>query len=228
MARSIRLSAALSLALLISTGGCNQGPQSAAPLKRAPSLASQQWAQIANGFVNEYFSAQPFFAAQSGKHEFDGQLPDLSAHGIKREVARLHDAQQQLTAVDPAPLEPNERFDREYLLSVVQKDLFWLEKTRFPFTNPYWYQANLDPDMYLTRDYAPLDVRMKAYIKYARGIPKMTAAIQANLKGPLPKTYVELGIARIRRLCGLLQERRDRGVLIGQQPRFAEAVERRR
>ncbi len=120
MARSIRLSAALSLALLISAGGCNQGPHSTAPAKRAPSLASQQWAQIANGFVDEYFSAQPFFAAQSGKHQFDGQLPDLSAHGIKREIALLHDAQQQLTAVDPAPLEPNERFDREYLLSVVQ------------------------------------------------------------------------------------------------------------
>src|SRR5271165_3996398 len=182
MSKSIRLSAALSLALLISAGGCNQGPQSTAPAKRAPSLASQQWAKIANGFVDEYFTAQPFFAAQVGKHEFDGQLPDLSAHGIKREIARLHDAQGQLAAVDPAPLEPNERFDREYLLNVVQRDLFWLEKARFPFSNPSWYQANLDPDMYLTRNYAPLDVRMKAYVKYARGIPKMTADIQANLK----------------------------------------------
>jgi len=36
---------------------------------------------------------------------------------------------------------------------------------------------------------------MKAYIKYARGIPKMVTDIQANLQGPLPKTYVELGIA---------------------------------
>ena len=49
--------------------------------------------------------------------------------------------------------------------------------------------------MYLSRNYAPLDVRMKAYIKYARGIPKMVSDIQANLKGPLPKTYIELGIA---------------------------------
>jgi uncharacterized protein (DUF885 family) len=49
--------------------------------------------------------------------------------------------------------------------------------------------------MYLSRNYAPLDVRMKAYIKYARAIPKMVTDIQENLKGPLPKTYVELGIA---------------------------------
>jgi uncharacterized protein (DUF885 family) len=195
MSLSIKVWAASSMVLLFGVAGCDQGPKSTAPVKRGPSLASQQWAQLTNGFVDEYFRAQPFFAAQSGKHEFDGQLPDLSAHGIKREIARLHDAREQLSAVDPLTLEPIERFDREYLLSVVDKDLFWIEKTSFPFTNPSWYLGNLDPDLYLTRNYAPLDVRMKAYIKYARGIPRMVTDIQANLKGPLPKTYVELGIA---------------------------------
>lgn len=174
--------------------GCNQSPQSTAPVKKGPSQASQQWATLANGFVEDYFRAQPFFAAQQGRHEFDGQLPDLSAHGIKREIARLHDAHDQLTAVDPAPLEPRERFDRQYLLSVVDRDLFWIEKAGYPFKNPYWYLGNIDPDMYLNRNYASLDVRMKAFIKYARGIPKMVTDIQANLQGPLPKTFVELGI----------------------------------
>jgi hypothetical protein len=49
--------------------------------------------------------------------------------------------------------------------------------------------------MYLTRNYAPLEVRMKAYIKYARAIPKMVTNIRENLQGPLPKTFVELGVA---------------------------------
>ncbi len=181
--------------LLVGLAGCGQSPQPSAPAKKAPSQASQQWSSIANGFLEDYLQAQPFFAAQSGRHEFDGQLPDLSPHGIKREIARLHDSRTQIAAVDPAPLEPRERFDREYLLSVIDKDLFWLEKARFPFSNPYFYLPNLDPDMYLSRNYAPLDVRMKAYIKYARAIPKLVADMQENLKGPLPKTYVELGIA---------------------------------
>ncbi len=194
MSLSIKASMALSVISLISVAGCNQGPQSNGPVKRPPSQASQQWTQLTNGFVEDYFRAQPFFAAQSGKHEYDGQLPDVSAHGIKREIARLKDARTQLSAVDPATLEPNERFDREYLLSVVDRDLFWIEKANYPSSNPYWYVGNIDPDMYLSRNYAPLDVRMKAYIKYARGIPKMVSDIQANLKGPLPKTYIELGI----------------------------------
>ena len=35
---------------------------------------------------------------------------------------------------------------------------------------------------------------MKAYIRYAQGIPRIAASIKENLKSPLPKTYVELGI----------------------------------
>ena len=182
-------------AVLMCMAGCNQAPQSKTPAQRPPSQASQQWKQTADGFVQSYFAAQPFFAAQQGKHEYDGKLPDVSAHGIKREIARLHDERDQLNAVDPSQLEPQERFDRAYLLNVVDRDLFYLEKAHFFSTNPYWYLADVDPDVYLSRNYAPLNVRMKAYIKYARGIPKLASDIQENLKGPLPKTYVELGIA---------------------------------
>jgi uncharacterized protein (DUF885 family) len=182
-------------AVLMCVAGCNQAPHSKAPAPRPLSQASQQWQQAADGFVQSYFAAQPFFAAQQGKHEYDGQLPDVSAHGIKREIARLHDERDQLNAVDPSQLEPQERFDRAYLLNVVDRDLFYLEKAHFPSSNPYWYLGDVDPDMYLSRNYAPLNVRMKAYIKYARGVPKVANDIQENLKGPLPKTYVELGIA---------------------------------
>jgi hypothetical protein len=193
MWKSLAKGAAFSGALLFIVSGCGQSAPPP-PKAKGPSPASQAWLKLSNAFVEDYMQAQPAFAAQSGRHEFDGQLPDVSAHGLKREIARLHDERDQIAAVDPANLEPRERFDREYLLAVVDKDLFWIEKTQFPFTNPAWYLGQIDPDTYLSRDYAPLDVRMKAYIKYAQGIPKIAAAIKENLKSPLPKTYVELGI----------------------------------
>jgi hypothetical protein len=194
MWKSLKVGAALSGMLLLGLTGCNQSPP-ASVAHKGPSLASQQWNKLTAGFIEDYFNARPFFAARSGRHEFDGQLPDVSSHGIKREIARLHDQRNQIAAVDPKTLEPRERFDREYLLAVVDRELFWIEKTKFPFTNPGFYIDKLDPDMYLNRNYAPLDVRMKAYIKYARGIPKMVNDIKANLQSPLPRTYVELGIS---------------------------------
>src|ERR1700722_12746107 len=194
MWKSLTVGAALAGVLFLGLTGCNQQPTASAP--KGPSLASQAWNKLTAGFIESYLAAQPFFAAQAGRHEFDGQLPDLSEHGIRREVARLHDQREQIAAVDPKTLEPRERFDRDYLLAVVDRDLFWMEKAKFPFSNPSWYIDKIDPDMYLNRNYAPLDVRMKAYIKYARGIPKLVNDIKANLQSPLPKTYVELGIAQ--------------------------------
>jgi Bacterial protein of unknown function (DUF885) len=193
MWKSLAKGAALSGAMVFMVSGCGQSaPPPSKP--KAPSQASQAWLKLSNAFIENYMQAQPAFAAQSGRHEFDGQLPDVSAHGLKREIARLHDQRDQIAAVDAGGLEPRERFDREYLLAVIDKDLFWIEKTQFPFSNPAWYLGQIDPDVYLSRNYAPLEKRMKAYIKYAQGIPKIAASIKENLKSPMPKTYVELGI----------------------------------
>src|SRR6202167_3037891 len=177
MWKSLAKGAALSGALLFIVSGCGQSTPPP-PRAKGPSPASQNWLKLSQAFIESYMQAQPAFAAQAGRHEFDGQLPDVSAHGLKREIARLHDERDQIAAVDPKTLEPRERFDREYLLAVVDRDLFWMEKAKFPFSNPSWYIDKIDPDMYLNRNYAPLEVRMKAYIKYARGIPQMAKNIK--------------------------------------------------
>jgi hypothetical protein len=179
--------------LLLTFAGCSEAPPPPAPAPAAPS-ASEQWPKVSERFIEDYFKGHPLFAAESGRHEFDGQMPDLSADGIKREIARLHTVRDEIAAVDPAALQPQQRLEREYVLNVVGRDLFWQEKARFPFTNPVWYAERIDPDVYLSRNYAPLDARMKAYIDYARAIPKIAADIRANLKPPLPKSFVELAI----------------------------------
>jgi hypothetical protein len=195
MWKSLKVGAALSGVLFLALAACGQKPP-AAGAPKGPSPASQQWNKLTDAFIKGYFESRPSFAAQSGRHEYDGQLPDLSNHGLRRDIAWLHDERNQLSAVDPKTLEPRERFDRDYLLAVVDRDLFWMEKAKSPFSNPGWYLDKIDPEMYLNRNYAPLNVRMKAYIKYARGIPKMVLDIKANLQSPLPKTFVELGIAQ--------------------------------
>jgi Bacterial protein of unknown function (DUF885) len=195
MWKSLLAGTALTGALVL-LNGCGQSPTPTQPAVKTVAPGNEAWKKTAAGFMEDYLHADPFFAAQQGRHEFDGQLRDMSAHGIKRQIAMLHEGQKTISAVDPKTLAPREQFDRENLLSVISQDLFWLEKTKFPNNNPSWYLQDLDPDMYLSRDYAPLDVRMKAYIKYARGVPRMAKDIQENLKSPLPKSYVEVGIAQ--------------------------------
>jgi Bacterial protein of unknown function (DUF885) len=181
--------------LALSLAGCAKSPPAATtPAPAAAPTAADTWPGLRDGFIEDTFKAQPLFAAQNGRHEFDGQMPDLSGEGIEREIARLHAARERIAAADAAALKPDQAFEREHVLSVIDDQLFWLQKARFPFRNPSWYIGEIDPDVYLSRNYAPLDVRMKAYIGYARAIPKIAADIDANLQAPLPKSYLDIGI----------------------------------
>jgi hypothetical protein len=183
----------LSAGLLVALAACEPSapPQSATPSAPTPTM---QWATQRDRFIEEFFQAQPFAAVEAGRHEYDGKMPDLSSAGLAKEVDRLHAARKVIDAVDLATLPAQERFERDYVLRVIDNELYQREKARLPFTNPAWYIGSIDPDVYLSRDYAPLDVRMKAYISYARMIPLIATDIRENLSGPLPKSYVELAI----------------------------------
>ncbi len=152
------------------------------------------WPEYSARFVEDYFRAHPFFAVQAGRHEFDGKMPDLSAPGIATEVARIRKMRAEARSFPEAALTAGERFERVYLYSVIDGELFWLDRARSPFTNPAWYVDQLDPDVYLNRAYAPLETRMRAFTGYARALPAIAAAVRANLRTPLPRSFIERGI----------------------------------
>ena len=63
-------------------------------------------------------------------------------------------------------MSPEERFQRDYVISRIDGDLFWIRDVRQPFTNPAWYfNTGLDPSTYVTVPYAPADQRLRAFIK---------------------------------------------------------------
>ena len=189
---------ALLVMIVVALSACSrQRPAPAtvpAPVARPQDQAQAAWKAFAAQFIEDSFKAQPFFAVQSGRHEFDGQMPDWSAAGIAKEVARLTSARAQAQGINPVPLTPTQRFERQYVISVATRDLFWLDHAKAPFSNPAWYIDRLDPEVYLSRDYAALAKRMQGYIGYAREIPRLAADIRANLRTPMPKTLLERGI----------------------------------
>ncbi|MGH2397033.1 MAG: DUF885 domain-containing protein, partial [bacterium] len=77
--------------------------------------------------------------------------------------------------------------------AVIDRDLFWLKSAHQPYKNPMAYASALDPNVYVTRAYAPLIARMRAYIRYAKAVPRAVAQIGNNLRTPLPRTYVDVG-----------------------------------
>ena len=186
--------AAVGLALSACGGPSAPASKPAAPAP-ATAAAHDRWPEFAAGFIESSFRADPGFAVQAGRHEFDGQLADWSAGGIAAEVTRLHAVRSEVQTFDPAALTESEQLEREIVLTAIDDSLFWRERAQFPFTNPAWYLGQLDPDVYLNRNYAPLATRMRGYIGYLRAIPKVAAEIRANLRTPLPPSFVQRGIA---------------------------------
>jgi hypothetical protein len=133
-----------------------------------------------------------------GRHEYDGMLPDWSAEGIAREIARLKQAREAVLAFSNEELGPQGSFQREYLLAAIDRNLFWLDKAGWPFRSPDfyfdWISDSLAPAPYVALDYAPLAERMQAYTRYAGNIPRAAAQIRANLRMPMARTVLQFGI----------------------------------
>ncbi|MBA3578049.1 MAG: DUF885 domain-containing protein [Sphingomonas sp.] len=165
-------------------------PVAAAPTAPAQSTA---WAAFMNGYIEETFRANPPFAVSSGRHEFDGQLPDWSPEGLAAERARLSSAIARAQTFDAAQLTPTERFERDYLVSHARGALFWEAVADQPHTNPAYYSGSLSPSVYVSVPYAPPEVRLKAYTRYLQNVPAAVRQMQANLRTPLPISFVDYG-----------------------------------
>jgi uncharacterized protein (DUF885 family) len=157
------------------------------------SSEDQSWAQYRDQFLESYFVARPDFAVRAGRHEFDGKLPDWTAQGIAAEIKRLRTAKDKLRRFRDQDLDERDAFEVDYVDAVIDSDLFWLESAEWPFRNPFFYSDALDPDVYVSRNYAPLDQRIKAYTNFARAVPAAVSQIRSNLRTPLPRAYVNIG-----------------------------------
>ena len=155
--------------------------------------ANPQWDTYVDQFITDYFTANPNFAVYQGRHEFDGKLPNWSADGLSKELNRLKGERGKAAAFDDSSLDERQTFERDYLIAQIDKDIFWRETADQPHTNPYWYADALDPDTYVSREYAPLDTRIKAYTTYARNVPAALEQIKGNLTGPLALNHIKIG-----------------------------------
>lgn len=172
----------------------------------SPVAENNNWNTFVSDYIESYFKAHPEAAVYAGRHEFDGKLSDWSADGLRSEIARLHSLRDKTTGFTDTTLDAGQRFERDYLLARIDGDLFWLEKAEWPYRNPQFYADAIDPDVYISRNYAPLDVRMRAYINYAKAVPTAISQIKSNLRTPLPRTLIKIGRTSIGGLAAAFEK----------------------
>ncbi|MHB1844639.1 MAG: DUF885 domain-containing protein [Deltaproteobacteria bacterium] len=146
-------------------------------------------------YFHGYFDFRPGEATDEGLHDRDAKMPDLSRASIGREVERLRASLAELSSMKPEALSPDDRIDRELLLSAIHAELFELTEVRSWAHQPSYYGDRISWGVFslVKRSFAPLDERMKDVIARERAIPGLLAAAEKNLERP-PRLWVEVAL----------------------------------
>jgi uncharacterized protein (DUF885 family) len=176
----------------VAMGGCQVEDKSSEAGASAEARAGD-WPGFVNGFIEASFKGNPGFAVMQGRHEYDGQITDLSQAGIDREVARLKQAIADAQSITDDKLSKEQRYERDYLVAVAKGQLFWIdpEGADLPHTNPASYLGVLDPSVYITVPYAPKEQRLKAYTRFLENIPRAAEQMRANIRTPMATSFVD-------------------------------------
>ena len=150
--------------------------------------------KIALDFIGGYLAARPLQGVALGLHQYDGKIGDYTRLAIDAEIERLHRFQTQLSKIDPGTLSARIDIDRRILLTAIARELFQIEDMGIFDRNPMTYARAIDINIYIKRDFKPLDDRVRDIVTIEDQTANIMTAAKTNLAAVLPKPYVELAI----------------------------------
>ena len=149
---------------------------------------------MAEEYIKGYLAAHPLEGTALGLHEYDGKITDYSRLALDAELSRLRRFDDRLSKFDPSKLSPRQSVDLRILQTAVKKDLFEMQDMSVFERNPMVYARAADVNVYIKRNFAPLEDRVRSLVAIESQIPNIVIAAKTNLNAVVPKPYVELAI----------------------------------
>ena len=160
----------------------------------AAQTADADYEAVAEEYIKGYLAARPLEGTALGLHEYDGKIADYSRLALDAELSRLRRFDDRLNKFDPTKLSPRQSIDLRILQAAVKKELFQMQDISVFERNPMVYARAADLNIYVQRNFAPLDDRVRSLIAIESQVPNILIAARTNLKEVLPKPFVELAI----------------------------------
>jgi uncharacterized protein (DUF885 family) len=170
------------------------------------SLADSSFSQLAREYLTGYLDWRPEYAVALGLHQYDGKMSDLSKPSIDKELERLKKYSLRLNEMDTASLSEKMHFDYKILQCAVNQSIFNFEEIDDFHKNPMVYADGLDVNIYIKRNFAPLEDRLRSIIAVEKKAPGLFTAARANLADSLARPYIETAIKIARGSASFLQE----------------------
>ncbi len=149
---------------------------------------------IADNYINGYLDWRPLGAVNLGFHQYDGKTTNYSKASLDKELNRLHSYRDTLALMDTTKLSDKDWYDYRILRSAINSEIFSFEDVKMYSRNPMAYAGAVDVSVYIKRNFAPLNERVKNLIQSEQSIPALFIAAKTNLDDSLPKPYIETAI----------------------------------
>jgi uncharacterized protein (DUF885 family) len=164
------------------------------PLVSAGQNTDAEFAAVAEEFVKGYLNARPLLATRLGFHEYDGRADDFSRLALDAELQRLRRFDDRLRKFEPEELNARNGIDLRILQAAIANELFEFQDVHKFERNPMTYAHCADLNIYIARNFASLDDRVRSLTAIELQIPNTLIAGKTNLESVLPKPYIELAI----------------------------------
>src|SRR3984893_1654493 len=153
-----------------------------------------EYEAVAEEYIKGYFAAHPLLGTSIGLHEYDGRISDYSRLALDAELARLKRFDDRLAKFDLGKLGQRQSIDLRILRAAIKKEIFQRQEISIFERDPTVYARAADVNVYIKRNFAPLEDRVRNIIAIESQVPNITIAAKTNLDPILPKPYVELAI----------------------------------
>jgi uncharacterized protein (DUF885 family) len=188
-----------SMALILLLSGCGENPKAI-----QPGQADSSFQRISEDFLTGFLAWRPDGAVSLGFHEYDGKMTDFSKGSLETEINRLRSYKTQLDSLDTLSLSPRVLYDYRILRSGINYELFKFEDFNPYAKNPMQYAGALDVSIYVKRNFAPLEDRVRSIIRIEEKAPELFAAARANLEDSLAEPYIQTAIEVANGAAGFL------------------------
>jgi uncharacterized protein (DUF885 family) len=153
-----------------------------------------EYEAVAEEYIKTYLAAHPLQGTALGLHEYDGKISDYSRLALDAELSRLRRFDDRLGKFDLTKLSPRQSIDLRILQAAVKRDLFKMQEMSIFERNPMVYARAADVNVYIKRNFAPLEDRVRSLVAIESQISNILIAARTNLNEKLPKPFVELAI----------------------------------
>jgi uncharacterized protein (DUF885 family) len=159
---------------------------------------SAAFSKLADEFWDAQLAFDPSFATDKGIHRYDDRLQDMSQPSVAAWVAKLHDWDKRLAAIDARALTPAEAIDLATVRQQIRSSLVFWTVTRPWRRRPRVYLEEAINGVYLIvkRDFAPLGDRLESVVAREEQIPALLATARKNLDD-VPRISVELALEEL-------------------------------